>query len=351
MDRSASEPFLSGRGSSQFSNRHESKIAYKRKEQDAELLQNRIHLLRQEEQKMQKKTQETKQKIKTILELRNRHDNRDRDQETLKQAKEKELQEMREENAKKNNQHKKKLMQVGKIVLNQKRESRRIIMDEKKDIAVRSMVQREGDLMLKAAQRDQIRNAEISLAQRRMRAQLEKEQEALQRMEDRDFAQKQALREKEDFIAQMEREEIELIQRLEKAQERQKAVHAQLEDLLIPGAQSQSALPPIMPRATPSSRQKAVSDGYATPIEVGQGSARWSEKGVSGTLSRSSSVGALSRTSARGSLGGSRATITPTSCRASTPPDAKATYTTVNGITIEVGPEESLDLFNLLNGE
>lgn len=351
MERSASEPFLSGRGSSSSANRHESKIAYKRVEQDAALLENRINLLRQEEQKMQKKTQEAKHKIQTILELRSKQDNRNHEYESLLQAKDKELQEMREQNAKRNNQHKKILMRVGKSMLDQKRELHRGIMDQKQDLAVKSKVQREGELMLKMAQRDQIRNAEISLAQRRMKAQREKEIEALSRIEDRDIAQKQAMREKEDFIAQMEREEIELIQRLEKAQERQQAVHAQLEDLLQPGSRSQSALPPVMPRGPASSRLPVVGDGYSTPIDISKGSSRWSEKGMSKStscsgLSRTSSRGALSRPSSRGcgaaSLAGGG--------RTPTPPDEKATYTTVDGMTIEVGPEEGLDLFNLLNG-
>lgn len=352
MERSASEPgFYSGRGSSssQPSTRFESKIMYKRMEQDADLLQNRINLLRQEEVKMQKKTQDEKKQIKKILELRSEHENRSRDHENLERMKQQELQEMREQNAKKNHQHKKILMQVGKAMMNQKRETRRVIMDEKQDLAVKARIQRESELMFKEAQRNHIRNEEISRAQRRHRAQQEKEMEAMQRMEDRDSAQKQAVREKEDLITQMEREEVELIQRLEKAQERQKAVHTQLEDLLRPGAQP--AVPPGLPRASASGRPPVLGDSNA--VDVPRGSSRWSDKGMArnsscgALLSRGSSCGAISRTPSRGCRAWTPEVI-PTGSRASTPP-AQATYTTVTGVTIEVGPEEGLDLFDLLN--
>lgn len=351
MERSASEPgFLSGRGSSssQFQSRHESKLQYKRIEQDADLLQNRINLLRQEEMKMQKKTHDTKKQIKKILELRNNHENRSRDYANLEIIREQELQEMREQNAKKNKQHKKILMQVGRSLMNQKRELHKAVMHEKQDLAVKAQIQREGELMLKAAQRDQIRNAEISLAQRRLKVQQEKELEAIQRMECRDFAQKQAVREKEDLISQMEREEIELIQRLEKAQDRQRAMHAQLEDLLHP--RTYSAGPHGLPKVPGSSGRPMIGDSLNAPGEVHRGSARFSDQGISrtpscGALSRSSSSGALSTAPSRGY----RASTPSTDCRAPTPPDQKATYTTVNGVTIEVGPEEGLDLFDLLN--
>jgi len=325
---------------------------YKRMEQDADLLQNRIQLLRQEELKMQKKTQDTKKQIKKILELRSDHENRSRDYENLEKIKQQELQEMREQNAKKNHQHKKILMQVGKAMMNQKRESRRVIIDEKQDLAVKARIQRESELMFKEAQRDQIRNAEIRLAQKRQKAQQEKELEAMQRMEDRNSAQKHALREKEDLISQMEREEIELIQRLDKAQERQKAVHAQLEDLLRPGAQP--AVPPGLPKGPANSRLPVMGDSHSTSADILKGSARWSDKGISRTsscgalLSRGSSYGAVSRTPSRGCRAWTPEVV-PTGSRAATPPDQKATYTTVNGVTIEVGPEEGLDLFGLLN--
>jgi hypothetical protein len=326
-------------------------------EQDADLLQNRINLLRQEELKMQKKTHDAKKEIKKILDLRSEHENRSRETENLQYIKQQELQEMREQNAKKNHQHKKVLMQVGKAMMNQKRESRRLVMDEKQDLAVKAQIQRESDLMFKVAQRDQIRNAEISLAHRRVRAQQEKELEALQRMEDRSSAQKQALREKEDLISQMEQEEVELIQRLEKAQNRQKAVHAQLEDLLRPGVQH--SLPPGLPKgpgSTSSTRLPVISDNNSMSIEMQKGSARWSDKGMSRTpscgalLSRGSSCGALSRTPSRGCRAWTPEVVpSRPGSRAATPPDQKATYTTVNGVTIEVGPEEGLDLFDLLN--
>merc|ERR1719281_697037 len=141
--------------------------------------------------------------------------------------------------------------------MNQKKESRNLIMDEKQDLALKARVQRESELFLKAAQHDYIRNSEISLAQKRLKAQQDKEMEALQRVEHRECARNQAMSEKEDLISQMEREEIELIKRLEKAQERQRTVHAQLQDLLQPGLQRGSA----------NSRQSLVSDGYSAQIE------------------------------------------------------------------------------------
>eukprot|EP00746_Dinoflagellata_sp_MGD_P161895 gnl/MRDRNA2_/MRDRNA2_89214_c0_seq1.p1 gnl/MRDRNA2_/MRDRNA2_89214_c0~~gnl/MRDRNA2_/MRDRNA2_89214_c0_seq1.p1 ORF type:complete len:358 (+),score=89.47 gnl/MRDRNA2_/MRDRNA2_89214_c0_seq1:165-1238(+) len=356
MERSASEPgLLSGRGSksssSQAQSRFESKIMYKRMEQDADLLQNRINLLRQEELKMQKKTQDEKRQIKKILEQRSEHENRSRDHENLEKIKQQELQEMREQNAKKNHQHKKILMQVGKAMMNQKRECHKMMMDEKQDLALKARIQRESELMFKEAQRNHIRSAEILQARRRQKAQQEKEMGAMQRMEDRESAQRQAAREKEDLISQMEREEVELIQRLEKAQERQKVVHAQLEDLLHPGAQP--AAPSGLPRAPASGRLGVMGDSNVQRSDKGM--ARTPSCGA--LLSRGSSCGAISRTPSRGSIGpharaGCRAwtpEVLPSGSRASTPPDQKATYTTVNGVTIDVGPEEDLDLFNLLN--
>merc|ERR1712196_48070 len=103
-----------------------------------------------------------------------------------------------------------------------------------------------------------------------------------------------------------------------------------------------------------SGRLPVMGDSHTTPVEVLKGSTRLSDKGMTRTpscgalLSRGSSCGAISRTPSRGCRAWTPEVV-PTGSRTTTPPDQKATYTTVDGMTIEVGPEEGLDLFDLLN--
>merc|ERR1711904_292137 len=109
-------------------------------------------------------------------------------------------------------------------------------------------------------------------------------------------------KQKEDQIMRMEQEEVELIQALQQTQQRQRAAYGQLEDIL---------------------QQPHTASRGSDPPQRGQ-------------------TGAASSSGAKPKAKGSSPKIKSSS---------KSTYTTVDGTTFEVGPEEDLDLHAILSDD
>lgn len=276
-------------------------ISRKRAEQDAMLLQNRINLLRAEEAKAQKKIEETKKRANEILELRGRNESKRASKDGGSLAADKELNDRREELLRKKDESRQKLHLVKHTMMNQRIENRNNIKDERREILQRCKVEREGEYARAASKRDIIRTAAISLANRRHKAMEDKEDQARRTFETRVMQQESTRKYKEDLIMKMEQEEVELIQRLQQTQQRQRAAYDQLEDILQ------------QPHAGPSQASSGAGVG-SSPLKVMNAKAQ-----NKGSSPKSTTAG------------------------------SKSTYTTVDGQTIEVGPEDDLDLHGVLS--
>jgi hypothetical protein len=279
-------------------------ISRKRAEQDAMLLQNRINLLRAEEAKAQKKIEETKKRANEILDLRTRNDDRRMAKEEREFGKDKELDDLRDHLLKKRDGHRQNLHQVKTNLQNQRIEARNNIKEERKKILERCKVEREGEYSRAASKRDIIRTAAIALSNRRHKAMEDKTTEARRQFEDRVLLQEHTRKQKEDQIMRMEQEEVELIQALQQTQQRQRAAYDQLEDILQQPRESSRGSEQRTPLGNASSSSAAAKQ----KPKPGQGSPK-----------------------AKGS--------------------SKSTYTTVDGTTIEVGPEDDLDLHAILGDD
>lgn len=362
MERSASEPGIYGRGPVQYDSdslilsdhRREAKVLRKRAEQDVVLMHNRINLLRNEEHKALKKIEETKKRVNSILELRRRNEDRRKNDGDQNVSKDKEMQEIREQNARQKVQHKQILMQNGRNLLNQKREARNMVIDQKLEDARLRKAESDHEFLRAACQHDRIRMAEIAFSQQKRQHEEEVKKQARRAFQERMLADEQTRREKEELIADMEKEEMELIQRLEKTQQRQKSVAAQLEDLLHPTLTNgrstptaQGLRPSSSGRTTPTLKGPRSTEPSSTRRSSSRTSAvsgSWSSQPFGSTPQCSSSIA----TPVAGSSTSQRPHSREASSSASSP-QPKMTYTTVTGTTVEVAPEEDLDLFSILN--
>lgn len=285
-------------------------IARKRAEQDAMLLANRIALLRAEENKAQKKIEETKKRANEIIDLRRRNEDRRQQKEDLESKKDSELGDFRDKLFEKREETTRRINSARESLQSQRSARRQKFKEESTKIEEQRKVERAGEYSRAAAKRDRIRTAAIALAHRRSKVAEDKEIQARRAFEERITLQEQTRHEKEDLIMQMEREEVDLIQRLQQTQQRQRAAYDQLEDIL-----QQPASATVSPV-----RGSSAEGGRSTTAEKAPGSARKAKP----------TTGA----------GGEEAH------------EGKATYTTVSGDTIEVtNKEEDLDLWAVLGEE
>lgn len=347
----------------------------KRTEQDVALLENRINLLRAEEQKAQKKIQEANKQARNILDLRRRNDERRLNADDGQGERELELQQMREQNAKSNARHKRTLVRNGMNLLNQKRDAHRIVMDQRQGIEEQIRHDREDDYLRAAYQRDRVRSAELALAHRRQRALENKRLEGSRAYEASILAQEQSLREKEEAMQRMEQEEKELIQRLQKTQQRQRAAFAQLEDIqrqpyessrsssrveALPARSSARSLskPPTVDRhdALTAVPERALhlhptqmKEAHSLPALPDRGF-QLKEAKVYGGMAYGTPAKLSSQAEDTDPI--SDAASAKVSTRNMAAEQNPQTYTTVDGLTIEVTPEEEdIDLFALLGAE
>jgi len=230
------------------------KEARKRAELDAQLLANRIALLKQEEDKAWKKIEETRKRSNEIMELRKQNENKFNAKEENYKAKWDSIRNAQAHNAMSREQA--KAMRDG---------ARRGLMDKKHQNAQNTKQESQQILLQKKAREeaDHEANKQRSnyLKQRREEAKRRMEENQLAQMEklredcEARTAQEDALRARTDaLVAKMEKEEMDLIQRLQNTQTVQRNAYEELEAAL--GQSNQISL---------SGRQYANYAGAAQP--------------------------------------------------------------------------------------
>jgi len=217
------------------------KEARKRAELDAQLLANRIALLKQEEEKAWKKIEETRKRASEIVELRKSNEKKFSAKEDFYKQKWESIRSAQSSNAA--NRDKSKAI---------REQTKHSLMEQKHANASATKQQSQHMLLQKkdqeASDRQQKLERSAYLKQRKDDAKKRLEEERLQQLEkfredyEARVAQEELLRARTDaLVAKMEKEEMELIQRLQNTQTIQRNAYEELEVALGTGSQQISS--------------------------------------------------------------------------------------------------------------
>merc|ERR1712217_659977 len=249
-------------GSQMQANLTSAKESRKRAELDAQLLANRIALLKQEEEKAWKKIEETRKRATEITELRNQNEQKFAAKEQFYKAKWESIRSAQSQNQQNRDKAKavREATQLGLMearannAVQTKQQSQQMLLHKKERQAAEQQANIERSNMIKQKKDD----AKRKLEEDRL-AQLEKFREDYEAR----AAQEELLRARTDaLVAKMEKEEMELIQRLQNTQTVQRNAYEELENAL--GQTSQQ----ISISNGPSSK-KVASPGGARPVAAG----------------------------------------------------------------------------------
>lgn len=216
------------------------KEARKRAELDAQLLANRIALLKQEEEKAWKKIEETRKRATEIHELRAQNEQKFAAKEQFYKAKWESIRAAQQSNT--HNRDKSKAIRDA---------TRQSLHDERHHNAVRTKQQSQQFLLQKKDREATERQANLErgnmIKMRKEEAKRRLEEERLAQLEKfrEDYeartAQEELLRSRTDaLVAKMEKEEMELIQRLQNTQTVQRNAYEELEAALGHSSQQMS---------------------------------------------------------------------------------------------------------------
>lgn len=210
----------------------EAKQMRKRADEDARLLANRIALLKQEEMKARMKIDETRKKAQEIVNLRNKHT------EELK---------LKEEQRRQKEQHDLQIIEENKKFreLKQFRSQQRFSMRQNRAFSEANNIKeyrkhnlnfiqnsKKEELQQKVALKNFIKNQLREAEEKRRKFEREKLEKARKEMIKKLEDETKLRRLREDEIARMEQEEMELIQRLQNTQMVQKEAYEELENAL-----------------------------------------------------------------------------------------------------------------------
>lgn len=209
--------------------------ARKKAEQDSILLANRLRLLRQEDEKTQKRIRETRQKTEEIMAFRRRNEERRLERDVEEMQREAHEQEMRERWGQQRGEQQQRVREQQRSILernynasNQQRQEREQHKAMIQDTRIEAM-------SAAAAKRDRVKKMHRAACESRARSEDAKHALAKGMIEERVRREDQERSVRLADIARMEAEEAELLIRLQRSQERHKAAYMQLEDALRNG--------------------------------------------------------------------------------------------------------------------
>lgn len=201
-------------------------------EKDAELLANRIALLKQEEMRTWKKIEETKKRAKEVLDMKKK--NEERIKKKMKDMKEKNKQ-VRENQRKvkmlreQRRKEKDKIRQA--VLMNKRGEAKMTKLEERRNVRIKSeMMRRDWESKKQRSKqiKEQLRIAELKKREYEKR----KLEEAKRDFEERIEREEKLTKQKEKEVMQMEMIEMELIKKLQNTQNIQKSAYQDLEKAL-----------------------------------------------------------------------------------------------------------------------
>mmetsp|Transcript_61306 Transcript_61306/g.179790 ORF Transcript_61306/g.179790 Transcript_61306/m.179790 type:complete len:249 (-) Transcript_61306:187-933(-) len=228
-------------GSQMQANLTGAKEARKRAELDAQLLANRIALLKQEEEKAWKKIEETRKRANEIMELRKQNENKFAAKENFYKQKWESIRAAQAQNQVQRDRAKALRDQTRQGLLEQKAQNARSCKEQSQQYLIEKKERESGERNANL-ERSSYMKARKEEAKRRLEedrlAQLERFREDYEAR----TAQEELLRARTDaLVSKMEREEMELIQRLQNTQTVQRNAYEELEAALGQTSQPQAA--------------------------------------------------------------------------------------------------------------
>jgi len=199
---------------------------------DAQLLANRIALLRKEEQRAWRKIQQTKKRADEIVHMRREHERKI--EEKAKLAKRAEAKERRiaEENLKLEESARRARLKTIEAMYRKKRSDVQRVRQERQVNRAEARAQQQEEIQLKRERRAAIKKHEEDLKQQRederIRIERENEQKYLARVREKEIE----ARRKEKEVSKLEKVEMQLIQKLKNTQQLQQQAFQELENAL-----------------------------------------------------------------------------------------------------------------------
>jgi hypothetical protein len=201
-------------------------------EKDAELLANRIALLKQEEMRTWKKIDETRKRAKDVLDMKKKNeerikkkmfDERNKNKNMKKnQLRVRMLREMR-------NKEKNKIREA--IYMSKKSDAKMTKNEEKRNMRIKSEMMRR-NWMIKRDQSKQVKDQLQAAERKKKDNELKKIEEAKREFDQRITQEIRKTKQKEKEVMQMEMIEMELIKKLQNTQNIQKNAYKELENAL-----------------------------------------------------------------------------------------------------------------------
>lgn len=210
----------------------QAKLARKQAEADAQLLANRIALLQQEEAKAWKKIQQTKTRATEILETREGHERKEKNQAEFR-FQEAEITRKAQET---------RFVQKQRDKMNRQKAQAQIVKRKQKEVADIRKFRRQNEIEKQRLKQVETERASFNVQvvqQHHLNLRLKREAKARDQRSKNEANYKSKVdteegrtKQKEMEVQRMEREEMELIQRLQNAQSLQKEAYEQLEGAL-----------------------------------------------------------------------------------------------------------------------
>lgn len=201
-------------------------------EKDAELLANRIALLKQEEMRTWKKIEETRKRARDVLEMKRKNEERIKkkmrdikDRTKRIRHNQKKVRSLREQR----HQEKDKIKQA--VLMNKREEVKITKLEEKRNMRIKSEMMRrnwEAKKEKSKAIKEQLRIAEL----KKREYERQKLEQAKREFEERIEREIRLTKHKEKEVMQMEMIEMELIKKLQNTQNIQKSAYQELENAL-----------------------------------------------------------------------------------------------------------------------
>eukprot|EP00388_Colpodella_angusta_P039111 GDKK01046437.1.p1 GENE.GDKK01046437.1~~GDKK01046437.1.p1 ORF type:complete len:310 (+),score=88.82 GDKK01046437.1:39-968(+) len=214
------------------------KESRKRAELDAQLLANRIALLKQEEEKAWKKIEETRKKANEILSLRQQNEQKYIAKEEFYKHKYETIRQAQQQNAAARERAHETRSATHSAVLESKRHGAQTV----KEMSMVSAKQRREREMLErtlAAEKSEFIRQQRLESKKRLQEEMKARQEHFRQQYESKIGREELLRARtEALVSKMEKEEMELISRLQNTQLIQRSAYDELEGAL--GATSQS---------------------------------------------------------------------------------------------------------------
>lgn len=229
----------------------------KRASNDAQLLLNRISLLKKEEDKAKKRTLKTKQKALEVLLIREEQESRYHNQLAVDESEKYQIQEIHDKNILAENQLRNSTVLRSEEIKRKKKEDARGIKSEKQQITHQILREQEEEYLLKKKKCDDVRRMECLARKRREEEKRQYEFKLKEAYRVKIAREEAEALEAERVVKELERQEAEYIKKLQIVQRNQDEILNTLESLLLCTSPTSIVSPARKPNSPKAAHRKS----------------------------------------------------------------------------------------------